>query len=62
MYPFLQETVSRAEIVASDQRLIGRSHDAIQKSRALLALACPDVFLGRRNLIEPPSINYPEAA
>ena len=62
MYPFLHETVSRAEIVASDQRLIGRSHDAIQKSRALLALACPDVFLGRRSLIEQPPIKDLEAA
>jgi hypothetical protein len=56
MYLFLQETISREEIVASDHRMILRSQDAVQKSLEMLALPRPDNFLGRRNLIEPPPI------
>lgn len=56
MYPFLQETITRIDIVARDYELILRSHDALLYSRKVLALPRPDSFLGRRNLIEPPPI------
>jgi hypothetical protein len=58
MYPFLQETITRIEIVAKDCQLILRSQDALLKSREMLALPRPDSFLGRRNLIEPPPIKH----
>lgn len=58
MYPFLQETITRKDILASDYRLIFRSQDAVQKSLKMLAQPRPDIFLGRRNLIEPPPIEY----
>jgi hypothetical protein len=57
MYPFLQETLTRLDIVVTDCRLILRSRDALLKSRKMLALPRPDTFLGRRNLIEPPLID-----
>jgi hypothetical protein len=52
MYPFLQETLTRLDIVVMDCRLILRSQDALLKSSKVLALPRPDTFLGRRNLIE----------
>ena len=58
MYPFLQERLALEEIVASDSQMIRRSYDAIQKSWAILAVKRPDLFLGRRNLIEPSPIEY----
>ena len=58
MYPFLQERLTLKEIVVSDSQMISRSYDAIQKSWAMLAVRRPDLFLGRRNLIEPPPIEY----
>jgi hypothetical protein len=57
-YVFLEETISLGEIVTSDNRLISRSHNLLDQSREMLARPCPDVFLGRRNLIEPPPIEY----
>jgi len=56
MYPFLQETVTRTDIVTAECRLILRAQDALLRSRRILALPPPDSFLGRRNLIEPPPI------
>jgi hypothetical protein len=56
MYLFLQKIITREEILASDHRLICRSQNAVQKSLEMLALPRPDIFLGRRNLIEPPPI------
>jgi hypothetical protein len=56
MYPFLQEPLTRLDIVVTDCRLILLSRDALLKSRKMLALPGPDTFLGRRNLIEPPPI------
>jgi hypothetical protein len=58
VYPFLQETIRREQIVESDNGLIDRSHAALRKSWALLAHPRPDSFLGRRNLIEPPPMEY----
>jgi hypothetical protein len=58
MYPFLQTTVTRTDIVETECRLILRSQEALLKSRKMLALPRPDSFLGRRNLIEPPPIEY----
>jgi hypothetical protein len=57
MYPFLQETLTRLDIVVTDCRLILHSRDALLKSRKMLALPRPDTFLGRRNLIEPSPID-----
>jgi hypothetical protein len=58
MYPFLQETISRKQIAASDNQLIIRSRDVVQNSRRILGQPCPSVFLGRRNLVEPPLLEY----
>lgn len=58
MYPFLQETLTRIDIVVTDCQLILRSQDALLKSRRMLALPRPDTFLGRRNLIEPSPIEH----
>ena len=58
MYPFLQETLTRVDIVVTESKLILRSQDALLKSRKMLALPRPDTFLGRRNLIEPPPIEH----
>jgi hypothetical protein len=56
MFIFLQENITREEILASDYRLIFRSQNAVQRSLEMLAQPRPDNFLGRRNLIEPPPI------
>ena len=58
MYPFLQESLTRVDIVVMDCRLILRSQDALLKSRKVLALPRPDTFLGRGNLIAPPPVEH----
>jgi hypothetical protein len=57
-YPFMEVALSREEVVVWNNDLIERSRDALRRSWALLAQPSPDLFLGRRNLIEPPPIQY----
>jgi hypothetical protein len=44
MYPFLQETLTRLDIVVTDCRLILLSRYALLTSRNMLALLRPDAW------------------
>ena len=57
MYPSPQQKITHDEIVDSDERVLSRSYDALQRTWEMLATK-PDLFLGRRNLIEPAPIEF----